>query len=130
MQDFFCWKPKRLVIWQGVLKFSRTLPCGLAKRGAVDLFRGLATKTVIGVACFFVAAHLIVALILIGAIYIVQVFLLSVGDPKLFDRIPVRYLFDAMDLFILLEFVVFGTIDACYEFSEDMRNRRSGRRPA
>lgn len=76
------------------------------------------------------AAHLIVALILIGAIYVVQVFLLSVGDPKLFDRIPVRYLFDAMDLFILLEFVVFGTIDAYYQFSEDIRERRSERRSA
>jgi hypothetical protein len=68
-------------------------------------------------AAFFVA-HLISALIIIGGIYVIQTLLLHMGNPKLFDRIPVKYIFDAMDVFVLIVFVVFGTAEAYVVFQE------------
>lgn len=42
----------------------------------------------------------------------VQYLLRMTGDPLLFDRFPVRYVFDAMDLGILVVFALFGVIGA------------------
>jgi len=69
-------------------------------------------------AAAFFAAHLISALMIIGGIYVVQTLLMYMGDPKLFDRIPVKYIFDAMDVFVLVVFVVFGTGEAYVVFQE------------
>ena len=64
----------------------------------------------------YLATHVLVAAILIGAIYVVQWLLGYAGDPKLFDWIPIRYIFDAMDAGILITFIVFGTIEAVRAF--------------
>lgn len=66
----------------------------------------------------FIAAHAIVACVLIGAIEVVQYILLHLGDPKLFDTIPLRFIFDGMDLAILVAFVVLGTLEAISVFKE------------
>jgi hypothetical protein len=66
----------------------------------------------------FVAAHIIVACILIGGIKLVQYLLLELGDTKLFDIIPLRYIFDGMELGVLVAFVVLGTLEAISVFRE------------
>ena len=50
------------------------------------------------------------------------------GDPKLFDRIPVKYIFDAMDVFVLVVFVVFGTAEAYVVFQEHHKGSSPKRR--
>ena len=66
----------------------------------------------------YVAAHAVVAIIILGAIYLIQQLLIMAGDPKLFDVIPLRYIFDGMDLGILLAFIVLGTLEAVRVFRE------------
>jgi hypothetical protein len=66
----------------------------------------------------YIAAHAVVAMILIGAIELIQGLILRVGDPKLFDIVPLRYIFDGMDLAILLAFLVLGTLEAVAVFRE------------
>jgi hypothetical protein len=67
----------------------------------------------------YIAAHALVACVLIGAIELIQLLILRAGDPKLFDIVPLRYIFDGMDLAILLAFLVVGTIEAVRVFRED-----------
>lgn len=66
----------------------------------------------------YIVAHVIVAVVLIGAVELVQELILKVGDPKLFDIVPLRYIFDGMDLGILLAFLVIGTLEAIDVFKE------------
>jgi len=70
----------------------------------------------------YLAAHVIVASVPIGAIYVVQRLLTYIGDPKLFDWVPIRYIFDAMDAGILVAFIVFGTIEAIRVFHGQTRD--------
>jgi hypothetical protein len=48
-------------------------------------------------AAAFIVVHVGLALLIIAGIYIIQLGLLWLGDPKLFDWVPLRYVFDAMD---------------------------------
>ena len=66
----------------------------------------------------FILCHAIVASVLIGAIHVVQWLVVLTGDHKLFDVIPLRYVFDGMDAGILLAFVVLGTMEAVRVFRE------------
>lgn len=66
----------------------------------------------------YLAAHTFVTAILVGAIWLIQSLLVAQGDPKLFDWIPLRYIFDAMDLGILAAFLIFGTLEAISVFKE------------
>ena len=72
----------------------------------------------------FIAAHAVVALLLLGVIALIQWLILQLGDPKLFDTIPVRYIFDGMDLAILVAFVVLGTVEAVLVFKVGSRGAR------
>ena len=47
-----------------------------------------------------------------GAITIVRLGLARIGDPKLFDWVPIRYAFDAMEATVLLVFLVVGLTEA------------------
>jgi hypothetical protein len=67
----------------------------------------------------YLAAHLLVAAILIGVISAIQWLLKGFGDPKLYDWIPCRYIFDTMDGAILLVFLGFGIKDAVEAFREE-----------
>jgi hypothetical protein len=67
----------------------------------------------------FVCAHALVALVLIVAILGIQELLIWVGDPKLFDRVPLRYVFDLMDVGILVTFLFFGTLEGVRVFREN-----------
>jgi hypothetical protein len=63
------------------------------------------------------ACHLVVAgIILLGIWCLEQVFhiLWKSSDPLLFDRFPIRYLFDAMDLAVIVLFVWY----VCWELVE------------
>jgi hypothetical protein len=66
----------------------------------------------------YIAAHALVAVVLVGAIEFIQKLILRLGDPKLFDIVPLRYIFDGMDLAILLAFLVIGTLEAIAVFRE------------
>lgn len=63
-------------------------------------------------------AHLIVALFIIGLIYALEHVLVWIGDPKIFDRIRWRYLFDFADLLIFVAFAFTGTIEAINVFRD------------
>lgn len=69
-------------------------------------------------AALHIAWHTFVALCLIGAIELIAYVLEQTGDHKLFDVVPLRYFFDAMDVCILLAFLVFGMIGAARWFRE------------
>jgi hypothetical protein len=60
----------------------------------------------------------VVALLLIGAITLVEGWIHALGDPILFGRIPLRWFFDAMDVGVLLVFLTSGTIEAIRAFRE------------
>lgn len=64
----------------------------------------------------YLAAHVLVATILIATIYAIQWFLRKVGDPTLFDTVPIRYMFDAMDAGILVVFIAYGVRAAMWAF--------------
>ena len=66
----------------------------------------------------FFVAHLAVALLIVGGIYLIQSALSYLGNPLLFDVIPIKYVFDALDIFVVIEFVVFGTMEAYVVFLE------------
>jgi hypothetical protein len=66
----------------------------------------------------YIACHTAAAMLLIGAISIVSAWLHDRGDPTFFDRIPVRYFFEAVDIAILVVFTVFAIIDAVKAFRE------------
>jgi hypothetical protein len=72
----------------------------------------------------FIFAHALVGLVLVAVVYVFQSFLLHLGDPKLFDIVPLRYVFDGMDVGIIIAFLVFGTIEAVIVFkgSDDDKN--------
>ncbi len=62
-------------------------------------------KSAVHVATFIVC-HMLVAVVLIVTTRVITIALVREGDPKLFDEIPVRYFFDAMDVLILLGLIV------------------------
>jgi hypothetical protein len=64
-------------------------------------------------------AHALI--VLLAAIVLVQRLVLQAGDPKLFDRVPLRYIFDGMDLAILVAFLVLGTLEAVMVFKRPER---------
>ena len=68
-------------------------------------------------ACYLIA-HAVVAILLIGVITLVQHVLRLDGDPKLFDVIPLRYIFDVVDVAILVLFLIFGTLEGVQVFKE------------
>jgi hypothetical protein len=64
------------------------------------------------------SAHLATALILIFVISLAQLAIRKVGDPRLLDFLPIRYIFDTMDLALLALFLFFGTTSAYHAFKE------------
>lgn len=63
-------------------------------------------------------AHLVIVLLLISVIYIAQYVLRRLGDPYLLDFLPLRYIFDVMDIGLSALFLVFGTISTYHAFKE------------
>lgn len=68
-------------------------------------------------ACYLIA-HAMIALLIIVIGFVIYWTLVRVGDPRLFDICPLRYIFDVVDLAILAVFLVFGTIEAIRVFRE------------
>jgi hypothetical protein len=66
----------------------------------------------------YITSHTAVALVLIGAITLVEGWIHALGDPILFGKVPLRWFFDAMDAAILLVFLTFGTVEAIRAFTE------------
>jgi len=62
-------------------------------------------------------------MLLLGVVALIQWLVLKLGEPKLFDIIPLGYIFDSMDLAILIAFIVLGTLEAVMVFrNKVMRN--------
>lgn len=74
-------------------------------------------KKAFRIACFLVA-HLLVASVMIGIVQVIERLLLTEGDPRLFDLMPLRYIFHGMDVVILLIFTICGSADAWRVFRE------------
>jgi hypothetical protein len=70
----------------------------------------------------YIAAHVFVASILIGGIYLIQHLILLVGDPNLYDRFPLRYVFDTMELGVIGPFLVLGTLETISVFRKEDSN--------
>lgn len=68
--------------------------------------------------CYLVA-HAMVAFLIIGLSEAIKRVLLWDGDPELFDLVPLRYIFDAVDIGILAVFLFFGTKEAIQVFREN-----------
>ena len=69
--------------------------------------------------CCYLAAHLLVTLVLLAGIEVVRWALVSLHDPKLFDVVPLRYVFDVMDVGLLLTFIIMGTIHGFMVWREE-----------
>ncbi len=69
-------------------------------------------------AATYIVCHTVVALIIIAATRIIALILEYFGDPRLYDVLPIRYIFDTMDLVIFLAFMVTGGISAWQAFKE------------
>lgn len=63
-------------------------------------------------AAAYFTVHIAIALLIIEGIYLIKLALAWMGDPRLFNFVPISYIFDAMDIFVLLVFIVFGTREA------------------
>ena len=77
-------------------------------------------------AALFLGIHVALAFLIIGALYFVQLGLIAIGDPKLFDLMPVRYIFDVG---IFIAFFGFGSMEAYLLFQEHYRNATVVRGP-
>jgi hypothetical protein len=59
--------------------------------------------------------HLVLALLLVSLLWVFERFfhfLWGAHEPLLFGKVPLKWLFDAMDLSLLLVFGVWGVIEA------------------
>lgn len=61
-------------------------------------------------------AHALVAILLLAVVAGLQRLVLQAGDPRLFDIIPLRWVFDGMDLGIIVAFLIIGTLEAVRVF--------------
>jgi hypothetical protein len=86
---------------------------GDAETEAAEWFSPLIKAAKAGIYFF---AHLLIATAIIALIEYIQRLIIFAGDPKMFDLLPIRYIFDAMDLGILVAFAVFGTLEAYIVF--------------
>jgi hypothetical protein len=66
----------------------------------------------------WVACHALAVVVLILAGAIVHVLLVYFGDPLIFDLVPWRYIFDLMDLALIVAVIVLGTQEAIRVFRE------------
>ena len=55
----------------------------------------------------FVAAHFAVASVFVATNYLIEKLLRELGDPRLYDLIPWRYVFDTIDIGLV---IVFGSL--------------------
>lgn len=72
-------------------------------------------------AALFVGIHVALALLLITGVWVIKHWLLAIGDPRLFDWMPMRYLFDALDLGVIVSFMLFGGMEVFLLFQENYR---------
>ena len=83
-------------------------------------FRPLITAVRAGA---FMLAHALTACVIIVTLTIVSALLKLVGEPKLFGRFPLSYVFDGIDVIMLVAFGAFGIIDAIKVFRGSGRGR-------
>ena len=69
-------------------------------------------------AATFFFGHACLAIVIIVLISLVRAALNWLGEPKLFDWIPLSYVFGAMDATALAVFITFGVVEAIRVFRE------------
>lgn len=72
-------------------------------------------------AALFIAIHVALASLFIWAIWLVQTFLTETGDPKLFNVMPLRFVFDTMDVGIAIAFLVLAALEMRIVYQESYR---------
>ncbi|MEA2859406.1 MAG: hypothetical protein QOC72_1445 [Methylobacteriaceae bacterium] len=66
----------------------------------------------------YLLSHACVALLAVGIIYVVRKVTFGAGDPLLFGKVPVSYVFDGLDAFVLLVLCVALVIEAWWVLRE------------
>ncbi len=66
----------------------------------------------------FVAFHAALAIVFSVAICVTHFAFILLGDPKMFDRFPIRYIFEAGEIGIVLIFVIGGLSDGTKTFKD------------
>jgi len=66
----------------------------------------------------YLACHAFIAAMTIVGVSMIHALLDLVGNPKLFGALPVSYIFDVMDVAILVMFLISGTKAAICVFRE------------
>ena len=66
----------------------------------------------------FLVCHTFISAVLILCSFGINRLLLAFGDPKLFDWVPFRYMFDAMDAGMTVSYIVLGVVGATVVFRE------------
>lgn len=69
-------------------------------------------------AAAYLTVHLVLAMIIIGSIFLIDHAITGLGDIRLFDAFPLRYAFNAIDLLILIVFGIMGAIEAINVFRD------------
>jgi hypothetical protein len=66
----------------------------------------------------YIGCHTFVTLVLISSTRLIAIALEELGDPKVFDSVPVRYLFDLMDVVFIVIFIFGSALSAVRAFKE------------
>jgi hypothetical protein len=72
--------------------------------------------------CAYLIGHTLVALLLVGVIYVVREVTIGAGDPRLFEKVPIRYIFDGLDAFAIFVVTVAFIIEAVQMVRWEIRN--------
>jgi hypothetical protein len=65
--------------------------------------------------------HTGLAVLLIWAVWVIKENLTATGDPKLFDVIPLGYVFDAIELGIVIAFFLVGATELYFLYDNSYR---------
>lgn len=60
----------------------------------------------------YVICHLAVVAVIIGSIEIVRYLVHLIGNPMFYDKIPIGYVFDTVELGVIAPFIVLGSLEA------------------
>ena len=60
----------------------------------------------------YVLCHLAVVVVIIGSIEIVRYLVHLIGNPMLYDKVPIGYIFDTVELGIIVPFIILGSLEA------------------
>ena len=66
----------------------------------------------------YIACHAVATGLFLLASWALAKLVAELGEPKLYDTVPYRYIIDSVDLALIVEFVVYGAFEARRVFKE------------